>query len=84
MVRRKSFIIIAVFCLLFSVFVPVEVCSAEQETFHVFPDYPPYDTIQKAIDAAKEGDIIYVLATYTAMIDFRKFLYSKGFIRKLW
>lgn len=31
-----------------------------------------------------EGDIIYVLATYTAMIDFRKFLYSKGFIKKLW
>ncbi|MFL0250349.1 MurT ligase domain-containing protein [Clostridium neuense] len=30
------------------------------------------------------GDIIYVLATYTAMIDFRKFLYSKGFIKKLW
>ncbi|URZ01402.1 Mur ligase family protein [Clostridium felsineum] len=30
------------------------------------------------------GEIIYVLATYTAMIDFRKFLYSKGFIKKLW
>lgn len=30
------------------------------------------------------GEIIYVLATYTAMIDFRKFLYSNGFIKKLW
>ncbi|PJI10305.1 DUF1727 domain-containing protein [Clostridium sp. CT7] len=30
------------------------------------------------------GEIIYVLATYTAMIDLRKFLYSKGFIKKLW
>ncbi|WP_138207356.1 Mur ligase family protein [Haloimpatiens lingqiaonensis] len=27
---------------------------------------------------------IYVLATYTAMIDFRKFLHSKGYINKLW
>lgn len=31
-----------------------------------------------------DGEIIYVLATYTAMIDLRKFLYSKGFIKKLW
>lgn len=31
-----------------------------------------------------EGDIVYVLATYTAMIDFRKFLHNKGIIKKLW
>jgi UDP-N-acetylmuramyl tripeptide synthase len=27
---------------------------------------------------------IYVLATYTAMINFRKFLHKKGYIKKLW
>lgn len=27
---------------------------------------------------------VYILATYTAMIDFRKFLHSKGYINKLW
>ena len=27
---------------------------------------------------------IYILATYTAMINYRKYLYSKGYIKKLW
>ncbi|MDP4088128.1 MAG: Mur ligase family protein [Bacillota bacterium] len=31
-----------------------------------------------------ESSFIYVLATYTAMIDFRKYLHSKGYIKKLW
>lgn len=30
------------------------------------------------------NNIIYVFATYTAMISFRKFLNSKGYIKKLW
>lgn len=30
------------------------------------------------------SDKIYILATYTAMINYRKFLYSKGYIKKLW
>ena len=30
------------------------------------------------------SDKIYVLATYTAMINFRKYLHSKGYIKKLW
>lgn len=29
-------------------------------------------------------DRIYILATYTAMINFRKYLHSKGYIKKLW
>lgn len=29
-------------------------------------------------------DRIYILATYTAMINYRKHLYSKGYIKKLW
>lgn len=42
-----------------------------------------YETMLNYIEKCK-GDIVYVLATYTAMIDFRKFLYSKGLIKKLW
>lgn len=33
---------------------------------------------------ASTSDKIYVLATYTAMINFRKHLHSKGYIKKLW
>jgi len=33
---------------------------------------------------ACDGDIVYILATYTAMIDLRKFLHSKGYIDKIW
>jgi lipid II isoglutaminyl synthase (glutamine-hydrolysing) len=31
-----------------------------------------------------ESDTIYILATYTAMINFRKFLHKKGYIKNLW
>jgi lipid II isoglutaminyl synthase (glutamine-hydrolysing) len=31
-----------------------------------------------------ESSTVYILATYTAMINFRKFLYNKGYIEKLW
>lgn len=30
------------------------------------------------------SDTVYIMATYTAMINFRKFLHSKGFIKNLW
>lgn len=30
------------------------------------------------------GEIVYVLATYTAMINLRKFLHTKGYIKKIW
>lgn len=30
------------------------------------------------------GEKIYILATYTAMINYRKYLHSKGYIKKLW
>ena len=29
-------------------------------------------------------DRIYILATYTAMINYTKYLHSKGYIKKLW
>nr|WP_228370413.1 Mur ligase family protein [Gottschalkia acidurici] len=31
-----------------------------------------------------ESDTVYVMATYTAMINFRKFLNTKGYIKELW
>lgn len=31
-----------------------------------------------------DSSVVYVLATYTAMINFRKYLHSKGHIKKLW
>ncbi|MBZ9688877.1 Mur ligase family protein [Clostridium estertheticum] len=33
---------------------------------------------------ACDGEIVYILATYTAMIDLRKFLHAKGHIDKIW
>ncbi|AGK98234.1 UDP-N-acetylmuramyl tripeptide synthase [Clostridium pasteurianum BC1] len=42
-----------------------------------------YEEILKNIEHC-DGNIVYVLATYTAMIDFRKFLHTKGVIKKLW
>lgn len=42
-----------------------------------------YEKLTEAIENCKENKI-YVLATYTAMIDFRKYLHSKGYIKKLW
>jgi UDP-N-acetylmuramyl tripeptide synthase len=33
---------------------------------------------------ACDGEIVYILATYTAMINLRKFLHSKGYIDKIW
>jgi UDP-N-acetylmuramyl tripeptide synthase len=31
-----------------------------------------------------DGEIVYILATYTAMINLRKFLHTKGYIDKIW
>lgn len=41
---------------------------------------------EKLVESFKKSsqDKIYVLATYTAMINFRKYLHSKGYIEKLW
>lgn len=42
-----------------------------------------YEALTKAI---KNGscDKLYILATYTAMINYRKYLHSKGYIKNLW
>lgn len=42
-----------------------------------------YETLLDSIITC-DNSSIYVLATYTAMINFRKFLFNKGYISKLW
>jgi len=42
-----------------------------------------YDKFLKGIKGI-ESDTVYLLATYTAMISFRKFLNNKGYIKELW
>ena len=42
-----------------------------------------YDALTNLIKESKNKKV-YILATYTAMINYRKHLYSKGYIKKLW
>lgn len=42
-----------------------------------------YDSLLESIKN-RSTSTVYVLATYTAMINFRKFLHKKGYIKKLW
>lgn len=42
-----------------------------------------YDMLLESLRAS-ETNVIYILATYTAMINFRKYLHSKGYIKELW
>ncbi|MGH4118432.1 MurT ligase domain-containing protein [Clostridium sp.] len=41
------------------------------------------EALLKEIKAC-DGEIVYILATYTAMINLRKFLHTKGYIDKIW
>ncbi|SQC03266.1 UDP-N-acetylmuramyl tripeptide synthetase [Clostridium tetanomorphum] len=42
-----------------------------------------YDSLLEEIKTC-QSNTVYILATYTAMIDFRKYLYNKNYINKLW
>lgn len=42
-----------------------------------------FEELLQQINDSK-SDKIYIFATYTAMIQFRRFLYNKGYIKKLW
>ena len=60
--------------------VRLKVCGLNPSTFIV---NDTFEELTNSIENAKENKI-YVLATYTAMINFRKYLYTKGYIKKLW
>ena len=60
--------------------VRLKTAGLNKDTFIVEEDY------EKLTENIKEcnDNNIYVLATYTAMINYRKYLHSKGYIEKLW
>ena len=42
-----------------------------------------YENLTAKIRSSKNKKL-YILATYTAMINYRKYLHSKGYIKNLW
>lgn len=60
--------------------VRLKVAGLDTSKFQVEEDY---EKLTNKISDSKENKI-YILATYTAMINYRKYLHSKGYIEKLW
>ena len=65
---------------LYDMAVRIKIAGLNEELFSLCDSY---DALTEKIKEAK-GDVIYILATYTAMINYRKNLHSKGYIKKLW
>lgn len=60
--------------------VRLKVAGLDTNKFILEDDYEKLTEKLKASSCKK----VYVLATYTAMINYRKYLHSKGYINKLW
>ncbi|WP_055667384.1 Mur ligase family protein [Desnuesiella massiliensis] len=60
--------------------VRLKIAGLEESKFIIKEDF---DDLLDSIKSSS-NQTIYILATYTAMINFRKSLYSKGYIQKLW
>lgn len=58
----------------------LKIAGLNDESFIVNEDY---EGLTNSV-LASESNNIYILATYTAMINYRKYLHSKGYIEKLW
>ena len=65
---------------LYDMAVRLKTAGLNEESFIIEGDY---EKLTEKLKASKSNNI-YILATYTAMINYRKFLYSKGYIKKLW
>ena len=65
---------------LYDMAVRLKTAGLKEESFIIEEDY---EKLTEKLKASKSNNI-YILATYTAMINYRKFLYSKGHIKKLW
>ncbi|MDY2729333.1 MurT ligase domain-containing protein [Clostridium sp. HCP1S3_B4] len=65
---------------LYDMAVRLKTAGLDEKKFIINEDY---EKITESIKSSN-SDTIYVLATYTAMINYRKYLYSKGYIKKLW
>ena len=60
--------------------VRLKISGLNEESFIIEENF---ENLTEKIKACK-NDKVYILATYTAMINYRKHLYSKGYIKKLW
>lgn len=60
--------------------VRLKVAGLNPSIFKIANDF---ENLTTKIENSTENKV-YILATYTAMIDFRKYLHSKGYIEKLW
>lgn len=60
--------------------VRLKVAGLDVDKFILEEDYEKLTDKLKASSSKK----VYILATYTAMINYRKYLHSKGYIKKLW
>ena len=60
--------------------VRLKVAGLDVDKFILEEDYEKLTEKLKQSSSHK----IYILATYTAMINYRKYLHSKGYINKLW
>ena len=60
--------------------VRLKISGLKEESFIIEENFEDLTEKIKACNSDK----VYILATYTAMINYRKHLYSKGYIKKLW
>ena len=65
---------------LYDMAIRLKTAGLDQNSFVIEKDYE--SLTNKIINSSTDN--IYILATYTAMINYRKHLYSKGYIKKLW
>lgn len=65
---------------LYDMVIRLKVAGFNEKLFSICENY---DSLLKQVESS-HGYIVYVLATYTAMTSFRKFLNNKGYIKKLW
>ncbi|MBU5301178.1 Mur ligase family protein [Clostridium sporogenes] len=65
---------------LYDMAIRLKIAGLPNETFKLSQNH---DDLLEDIKSCKE-ETVYILATYTAMTSFRKFLNSKGYIKNLW
>lgn len=65
---------------LYDMAVRLKVANLDKDNFIIEEDYK---TLTDKISSSN-GNKVYILATYTAMINYRKYLHSVGYIKKLW
>ncbi|WP_072991506.1 Mur ligase family protein [Clostridium cavendishii] len=65
---------------LYDMAVRLKIANLNEENFIISENY---DSLTKNIISSSSKKV-YVLATYTAMINYRKHLHNKGYINKLW